>query len=487
MRLTILAIDGMDREVCAELGARLPNIHRLTEEGPRHGFVSVFPPDTDTAWASFYTGRSPAEHGVFKYRDPRRPDRKPRPAADETLYRGQSFWDLATTRGKRVAVSLPHNIYPGWDINGVMVTRAQSDPTPDAPLKVSGAPITFDAARTRAVNGERRVYTDSQLAEVRTHLYAKFDAEAAIAWEVYQREPWDVYFAYFSVVDGAQHYFWQFHEPAHPGYRAGHPLEGVVREVYERADRLVGQYLEALAPDEHLLILSDHGHGRRPTQLLNLNEFLRQQGLLRAKAGGRRSPQYYIKRSVRGLVSAYVSRFGLPPLAQSVSRLFPAFKRDLTATGGIDYENSLAFVSEMPSMKGYNYGGIRVNGSGGEREATIIRVTDALRALRDPNTGTPLVTWVMRREQLDQGPFLDDIPDLLIETEADYGIAAPVHRPLIEPGFMHRVQSGGHRRTTPVLWTHNFSAAANDALAASGGPTLSLMDLNRFVRRIIES
>jgi len=486
VRLTILAIDGMDREVCTALGQRLPNIHRLTTARPRHEFASVFPPDTDSAWASFYTGLSPAEHGVFKYRDPRRSDRQKRSPTDQSIYQGRTFWDLASQRGKRVALSLPHNIDPGWAINGVMVTRSQTDPSPDSPLRVTGASIPFDRALLRAVNGERRVYTDAQLGEARSHLMRKFEAEATVAWEVYRREPWDLYFAYFSVVDGAQHYFWQYHEAKHPGYRAGHPFEGVVTDVYERADRLIGRYMESAAADEHLLILSDHGHGRRPTQLLNVNEFLRQRGLLRALPQGTRSARYYIKRSMRQLVSAYVSRFGLPPLADSVSRMFPAFKRDLTATGGVDYANSLAFVSEMPSMKGYNYGGIRVNGGPRERGAIIEQVTDALRALRHPETGQPLVSWLVPRERVDAGKYLEDMPDLLMETDPDFGISSPVHRALVEPGFMHRVQSGAHRRLTPVLWTHNFSEGTQERLRECSPGTVSLMALNRFVSSVLD-
>jgi hypothetical protein len=166
--------------------------------------------------------------------------------------------------------------------------------------------------------------------------------------------------------------------------------------------------------------------------------------------------------------------------------MFPAFKRDLTATGGVDYANSLAFVSEMPSMKGYNYGGIRVNGGPRERGAIIEQVTDALRALRHPETGQPLVSWLVPRERVDAGKYLEDMPDLLMETDPDFGISSPVHRALVEPGFMHRVQSGAHRRLTPVLWTHNFSEGTQERLRECSPGTVSLMALNRFVSSVLD-
>jgi predicted AlkP superfamily phosphohydrolase/phosphomutase len=477
MRLTILAIDGMDRSVSESLGDRLPNVRRMNWAGQSR-FTSVFPPDTDTAWPSFYTGLSPAEHGVFKYRDPGNPNHRPRSGTDDATYRGKSMWDVATQLGKRSCVCLPHNIYPGWDINGMMVTRSGSGVTPDTPIRATGGTVSVDSRETRALNGLQRMFTDRELSSALEHLRERESAEESLAWQLYERERWDLFYAYFSVVDGLQHYFWRFHEPTHPNFEPGSPFQSVVADVYKRADDLIGRFAAAAAPDECLLVLSDHGHGRRPTQLFHLNEFLRQAGYLQAERGGRRRSRVLIKRGISNAVAAYVSRFGLPPFAKAATRLMPSLKKSVSSSGGVDYQQSRAYVAEMSSMKGYSYGGIRLNVAPQERAALARRVMDDLATLRAPDTGAPLVTWMELRENVDSGAFLSEIPDILLELQSDYGVSSGVHVPLVEPGFMHRVQSGSHRRSTPTLLLQGDADV--EAFGEDDGD-LSLMDLNRFV------
>jgi predicted AlkP superfamily phosphohydrolase/phosphomutase len=486
MKLTILAVDGLDREVIGGLLDRLPSIRRCYDETDGSlCFSSVFPPDTDTAWASFYTGLSPAQHGLFKYTNPLERGAPVETMPGDGFFRGRTFWDLASRRALRTCVCLPHHIFPGWEINGVTVTRPQQ-PDAASPVVCTPAGIRVDDRVSRAVAAGRLLFSDRELNDVLRYHREKFEAETELALDLHEREEWDLFFAYFSAVDGAQHYFWRFHEPGHPDHEPGSDYQHVVREFYERTDALIGRFLERLRPGEHLLIVSDHGHGRRPTRLLQLNEYLRQCGFLQSEQRARAAPGLAIRRGMKGLMKAVIARYGVPPLAHTLVRRFPALKQDFASTGGIDFTRSAAFVDAMPSMKGYSYGGIRINAAGDERETLISRVMDALREVRDPVTGRTAVTWMERRERVDAGQYLERMPDILVETDPDLGIAAGVHCPLVENGFMHRVQSGGHRRTTPTLLTAGFSPEARADLSGCGGPVLTLMDLHRFVLAFIE-
>jgi predicted AlkP superfamily phosphohydrolase/phosphomutase len=488
MKLTILAVDGMDREVVDGLLDRLPNIRRCFDETDRSVcFTSVFPPDTDTAWASFYTGRSPAEHGLFKYTNPL--DRSC--SAAETMpgddyFRGRTFWDHASARALRTCVCLPHHIFPGWKINGVMVTREQKEAAGPSPIVCTPAEIRVDDRIAQALAGSRLLFSDRQLKHALRYHRERCDAETQLALDLHAREDWDLFFAYFSAVDGAQHFFWRFHEPGHPDHEPGSEYEGVVREFYERIDALIGRFLDRRRPDEHLLIVSDHGHGRRPTRLLHLNEFLRQRGFLQAERRVQTVPGFSIKRAIRGMMQAVIARYGLPPFAHMLVRRFPVLKQDFTSAGSIDFANSAAFVNAMPSMKGYSYGGIRINASLDQREALVARVMDEVRELRDPVTGQPAITWMEQREHVDAGEHLERMPDILIETHPDLGIAAGVHCPLVEQGFMHRVQSGGHRRATPIMLTAGFSPEAREGLSGGENRSISLMDLHRFILTFVD-
>jgi predicted AlkP superfamily phosphohydrolase/phosphomutase len=489
MTMTILAVDGLDSDVIASMIDRLPNIRSCyAEPGGRLRFTSVFPPDTDTAWASLYTGLSPAAHGVFKYTNPLDGDRAAAAATvpDDDFFRCRTFWDRASAQALRTCVCLPHHIFPGWEINGGMVARVQK-PCGVPPLVV----CTPDEIRVvermqQALVGTRELFSDRDLGHLLAHHREKFDAETQLALDLHAREDWDLFFAYFSAVDGAQHYFWRFHEREHPDHEPGSAYEGVVAEFYERTDALIGRFLDRLRPDEHLLVVSDHGHGRRPTRLLHLNELLRQRGLLQADHRMKAVPGFVLRRRIKAVMKAIIGRYGLPPFAHTLVHRFPALKQDFASTDGIDFARSAAFVSAMPKMKGYSYGGIRVNATGEQREALIARVMEVLREVRDPLTGEAAIASMYRREDIDAGDHLARMPDILIETITDLGIAAGVHCPLVEQGFMHRVQSGGHRRMSPVLLTAGFSPEALELLVPGNGSDISLMDLHHFILDFVD-
>ena len=68
-RVIIIGIDGMDKELVAKFKENLPSISKIEDISPKIDLRSVFPPDSETAWASIYTGLNPARHGVLHFLD----------------------------------------------------------------------------------------------------------------------------------------------------------------------------------------------------------------------------------------------------------------------------------------------------------------------------------------------------------------------------------------------------------------------------------
>ena len=91
-------------------------------------------------------------------------------------------------------------------------------------------------------------------------------------------------FFYFGGTDLVQHMFWRDRDPEHPGYNPQQAQRWgrVVEDAYLGADRLVGETLEALRPDDVLMVLSDHGFNtfRRG---FNLNTWLLEKGYLKLR------------------------------------------------------------------------------------------------------------------------------------------------------------------------------------------------------------
>ena len=59
---------------------------------------------------------------------------------------------------------------------------------------------------------------------------------------------------------------------------------------------------------------------------------------------------------------------------------------------------------------------------GPERDQLIERLIADLKTFRDPETGDPVVREVYRREEIYEGPFVEEAPDLILGLEPGYRI-----------------------------------------------------------------
>ena len=85
------------------------------------------------------------------------------------------------------------------------------------------------------------------------------------------RDDWELLFSVFSSTDRVQHMMYRFHDAEHPVHDAeeanrvvtffGKPtrLADAIPEIYRQVDSIVGEVLEALRPEDTLLICADHG------------------------------------------------------------------------------------------------------------------------------------------------------------------------------------------------------------------------------------
>jgi predicted AlkP superfamily phosphohydrolase/phosphomutase len=88
-----------------------------------------------------------------------------------------------------------------------------------------------------------------------------------------------------TATDRVAHMFYRLTDPQHPRYDAAlaERYGDAIEQEYRRMDATVGEVLAKLRPDDVLLVISDHGfHDFR--RGLNVNQWLRQHGLLALKA-----------------------------------------------------------------------------------------------------------------------------------------------------------------------------------------------------------
>ncbi len=190
----------------------------------------------------------------------------------------------------------------------------------------------------------------------------------------------------FDATDRIQHMFFRYLDPDHPA-NAGKDVERhrhALRDLYDKADEVVGKTLDRLRPGDVLFVISDHGF--KPfTRGVNLNTWLRENGYL------------YLKDD---------------PAEGSPA---PLPEGETAEPVEIDWSRTRAYASGLGgfylNLKGREQGGIvTAEAEGPLRE----ELAAALRELRDPATGRRCVNLVQQDRDCYRGPYLENGPDLVI-------------------------------------------------------------------------
>lgn len=453
-RVLIIGIDAMDSKMLARFESHLPNLRRLNGKSGGTRLVSVFPPDTPTAWASAYTGLNPARHGVIFFMDPlEKLSTYATEDLDNRQVAGRTFWDEAGKRGKSVCILLPQMGYPVWPVNGVMVAKTNRRYGGEVPIQTYPDSLAgrFDLRPLSSVKALPQPRLFRGYVEDYRKLVA---AELEFGLRLYQEQKWDLFFIYSSAIDWLGHNLWSSFDEDDPMYRGDDEFSGVFLEFYKRYDEWLGKFTELAGDDSAILVFSDHGQMRRPSRLVNINELLRQEGLLSSRkgAGSIATPVGLLEVAKRNSIRV-VNRFGAGKLAMGIVHRVPAVRNMFTKPLSIDWENTMAYVSDLSGVKAYPYGGVRITRErldGTDYELARSRILAMLSGIKD-EAGRPVMTWACRREDLYRGEYVTKFPDVLFGLQEEYGVGWTVNGPVVSPCETHNIQPGSHRGDTAVI------------------------------------
>ena len=459
-KVVVIGIDGMDCELVEKFQDDMPNFKQIKEKSPNIKIRSIFPPDTTPAWASIYTGLSPASHGVVNFVNvaDKSGGYKPFKVNDE-YFRGKTFWDIANTYGKKVCIVLPCNIYPGWEIQGTMVCRINKISYKGHSLSAfPKSTLKKYSHSSQDLNLSQGFISKSQLPKLINVCKRRTWAEADFALRMLQNEEWDLFFVYFSAIDAIQHYFWSYFDEAHPNYPGETPYQDVIKEFYILIDEMIGRFINSVDSDIPIIILSDHGHGIRPFKLVNINEILRREGILVSKDNKSKTENpFYNSKWLKQRLINFVKSYGTGYFLMKLSQKFPVWKKLLASPSAIDWGKTLAYVSDLSTVKSYSYGGIRLNNDTEniDYEGLIDKILNILSEIQDPETSEKLVKWVLRREDLYRGPYIEKYPEIAIELKEGYGLGWEINGDIFGCGDMYKIQPGSHKLDTPIFFIIN--------------------------------
>jgi len=485
-RVLVIGLDGATFTILQPLmeRGRLPRLAEMQQKGSWGPLLSTIPPITAPAWASFMTGVNPAQHGIFNFfkRDPSGY------AYEETadfvhagLIRHPTLWDILSCADKRMGVVNVPLTYPPRPVNGFMITGMLTPPSapcftypPELSERLEGYQIDLDYTRTeKGFKLEGRPGEDELLQGVNELL----DHRAEHCLRLMVAEEWDCFAVVFVGTDRLFHDLWHYLDPgcpAHSGAR-GEVMRQAVETYLQRLDAVVGQLRAAAGPQATTVVMSDHGFGPAPDKRVNLNDWLVELGLLHVTKGGRSLLQ----------AEFWATRLGMrrPAIKRILERWVPLH---LLRRAGTDKRGRREVPAAWSRTRAYavqmfnHICGIEINLRGRKRQGIVdpgpeyeqLRdlLLSELMKLRDPETGVHLVQAAHRREELFNGPYCDQAPDVIVELDPRYAGLAPLgNRRLVTSRNLRR--QGDHRREGIFL------AQGPDVVPGAISPPLAITDL----------
>jgi predicted AlkP superfamily phosphohydrolase/phosphomutase len=481
-KVLVIGIDSLDVDLISRFEDDLPNFKKLKKLNSNISFKSVFPPDSETAWSTIYTGLDPAKHGIVNFVDPLdKVNATVCQEIDNTILVGKTFWDIAGKNGKKVCVILPHLGYPVWQVNGVMVGRAST--TNDVQANLESISKSYDLSVLNTLKGcppkkQFDLYIE----------YAKkiILNETEFGLKLMKECDWDLFFIYSSKLDWIQHNLWMYFDEKDPSYPGDNPYKNTIKDFYILYDEMIGKFIDSVEHDTPVIILSDHGHGMRPINLLNINKILKEEGLLISNIKEEsKSDPYYLIEKLKVKAADVITTYGLGDVAKNIIHVFPMCRTLYTKPMSIDWENTVAYISDLSGIKAYSYGGIVVKKEKLKDNDTYENIRNKLildiSKITDPSSGKKLVKWISKREDLYYGEYITRYPDIVFQLEDGFGGGWATHGSLITQCATHNIMPGSHRGESPVLLMANLGErelTKTDCTLMDIAPTvLKLLDI----------
>jgi len=426
-RVFVIALDGATYDLLGPWMAEghLPNLRKLYEAGVHAPLESSYPPITGPAWASFITGKSPANNGVMEFfrRDPESYSLVLNSRNDID---GESIWGVLSRAGKQVGVIGVPLTWPPEAVNGFLVTGLL---TPRRDDVVFTHPPELGDELHRALNGYLLQHTEKYVQddpmrlahEERAILENKIDAVCYLL----DHKPWDFFMFHLLGGDVLQHGFWQYMDPDHPEYTAennrkyGH----VIPDYYKRLDERLPEVLGRLPENTYIAVMSDHGFGPLK-KYINFNTWLLNKGFLKIRRNFWSQLRYFAFRLGYHYRLAWEigSRTGLVRLIIKMGRgaQEQAQRKMFLSLDDVDWSRSTVYSIGNFGQMYVNLKGREPQGSvepGEMFERTLQRLEAELRTLRDPETGEEVVDKIWRGSEIWQGRYAHLAPDLFYFTK----------------------------------------------------------------------
>jgi predicted AlkP superfamily phosphohydrolase/phosphomutase len=402
----------------------LPNLNRLQTRGCYGRLESTADWLAGSPWPTFYTGTSPASHGLYHSLQWRADLMRLVPPTPDWLPL-QPFWRDLSEKGHRVvAVDMPMTYAPeafnGVEVNGWASHDRLMPPASYPPSTMRWVRQEFGVQPFAPEICKRE--PKKSLFMLRNQLIQATSRVTDLVQALMRREAWDLFLVAFGATHRGGHKLWDL-----SGILGKTRLEDRVelshalRDVYVSCDRAVGQIIKEAGDDVTTFVFSLHGMGPNTSRAQLMPTMLAR--VLGQETGYKKTKGQSPRERILGL-RKYL------PLAwrDKVSRLLMLSLQEKLTTfqhpehqfNGIDWNVTPAF-SLTADLQGY----IRINLRGREAAGIVEPgkdydqlcddIKDGFGTFVDAHTGKPIVESVVRSDKhFATGCRLNCLPDLIV-------------------------------------------------------------------------
>ena len=415
-KVVVVGLDGVPHSFIQKMFQRgeLSNFRSLLSEGSMTKMKSTIPCVSSVAWSSYMTGRNPGKHNIYGFvdRDPKSLDIYIPTSKNMGC---QTLWESLGQQGKRVLVINVPLTYPPRPVNGILIGCFLC-------INIDKVSYPREISQTLKRMGYR---IDADARQARENeaafledLHETLRKRVEIGLHLYEKEEWDFFQLHLMETDRMNHFFWD-------GWAEEFsPHRDVFFKFYREVDKALGEIVRKVDPESELIVLSDHGFCSIQKEV-NLNTWLREKGWLKFEGEA----------------------------SQDLKAIHPSSKAYSLLPGRIYFFNE--DESEQKRL---------------EKE-----VISSLLELRDSSSGAKMIRKVWRREEIYQGSYERNSPDLVAVPQPGYDLKGNFSARQLS---VESEMKGMHTDDDAFLYVRNHQIKSDQAEIIDVYPTiLSLMKL----------
>ena len=436
-KVIILGLDGMEWRIMAPLAeeGELPNLRRIMTEGAYGDLISTEPPYTPTAWTSMTTGVNPGKHNIFSFTT-RPPGTDRKELISSLTVQSPRLWDYLNQAGittglLNIPVTFPARPVDGYCVPGFLTPLDLEDFAYPSGLADEIRNNIGDYVINVPIGGiiPTQIEAAVEILDKLKHSTAKrLEAFSFLTTRFRPRFSMVV----FNSTDKVQHLFFKCVDREDELYDSplGRKLRDKVLDIYRQIDGVIGSVMEMTDDETALLLASDHGFGPFRGRAL-VNRILAREGLLKP-------------RFLPTLVQKVLRRLGMQNKFLLKGRSMVIFMESDKIPSTVSVKETLAYSGDTHEHCIYLTGLVDES----TRDSVVQKIRTALLAVEDPATGRPVFTDVKTREELYDGPFSGNAPDLIL-VPRDYLYQFSGEIPLRRTSHIIPVRNaaGTHHRT----------------------------------------